>query len=171
MRGVVVVILAAALVGCGDRGNRVDFSGDDIGPDLHAIHSVDGEVKMGLTQDWVYFALSDSVRAEATAELRADAEAEGEPGFFGRIMETVVGRALDFRAKYAVREIEDIRWEGGRMRFQFDAPDRRLDDNLQFGEDGSVTEAFAREDVEAFGEAFRAVKRGKSAADAVPSQR
>ncbi len=171
MRWLWVAAMAATLLGCGDRGNQVDFSGDDIGPELHAIHSRDGAVKMGLTRDWVYFALSDSVRAEAEAELRADAEGEGVSGFFGGIMQSLVGRALDFRARYAVSEIEDIRWEDGRMRFLFRDSDRQLDDNLQFGDDGSVTEAFAREDVQAFGEVFRVVKRGNGQGDAVPSQR
>jgi hypothetical protein len=73
-------------------------------------------------------------------------------------MQNLLGRALDFRAKYAVAEIRDIRWEDGRMHFEFTDPERRLDRNLQVGEDQSVTEAFAREDVEAFGEVFRTVK-------------
>ena len=158
MRGLLVMALAVALVGCGDRDNQVDFGGGEIGPDLHAIESRDGVIKMGLTQEWVYFALSDSARADAAAELEADAEAEGMKGFFGGIMQNLVGRALDFRARYAVAEIRDIRWQDGRMHFEFIDPDRRLDRNLQIGEDESVTEAFAEEDVKAFGEVFRAVK-------------
>ena len=160
MRSLLVMALAVTLAGCGDSDDQVDFGGGDIGPDLHAIESRDGIVKMGLTQEWVYFALSDSARAEATAELESDAGAEGIKGFFGGVMQNLVGRALDFRARYAVAEIRDIRWENGRMHFDFTDPDRRLDRNLQIGEDESVTEAFEEEDVKAFAEVFRTVKGG-----------
>ena len=158
MRIFAATLLALTLAGCGDPGNEVDFSGDEIGPDIHAIVSDDGVVKMGLTREWVYFALSDSTRAEAEAELEADAEEGGIQGFFGGIMRNVVGKALNFRAKYAITEIRDVRWEDGRMRFEFVDPERRLDDNLELGEDRSVTEAFGEEAVKEFAEAFRAVK-------------
>ncbi|MFO7895087.1 MAG: hypothetical protein R6U63_15345 [Longimicrobiales bacterium] len=151
-------VLMVALVGCGDRDSQMDFSGDDVGPDVHVIHSHDGNLKMGLTEDWVYFALSDSTRAEAQAELAADAEADGLKGFFGGLMRRVVGKALNFRASYAVSEIRDIRWQDGRMHVEFDDPERQLAENLQFGEDESVVDAFAREEVESFAEAFRAMK-------------
>lgn len=158
MRSLIAIALAATLAGCGDRGNQVDFGGDDIGPDIEAIHSQDGSVKMALTQDWVYFALSDSMRAEAQAELDADADAGGLRGFFGGLMQGVLGKALDFRAKYAVAEIRDIRWEAGRLRVEFVDPDQRLDRNLEIGENESVDEAFAEEDVRRLSEAFRTLK-------------
>lgn len=164
MRTVIVMALALTLMGCGDR-DQVDFSGEELGVELHSILSEDGFVRMGLTREWVYFALSDSARAEAQAEIREDAEAEGVRGFFGGLMQSVLGKALDFRAKFAVSEIEDIRWEDGRMRFVFEDPDRRIDENLQIGEDGSVTEAFAEDEVRAFAEVFRAVKEGGGGTD------
>lgn len=154
---IIALALMLTLIGCGDR-DQVDFSGDELGAELHSILSEDGFVKMGLTREWVYFALSDSARAEAQSEIREDAEAGGVRGFFGGIMESVLGRALGFRAKFAVSDIQDIRWEDGRMRFVFDDPDRRVDENLQIGEDGDVTEAFTEEEVRAFAEVFRAVK-------------
>ncbi len=158
MRSLIAVALAATLVGCGDRGGNVDFGGEDMGPDLHAILSEDGGVKMGLTRAYVYFALSDSARAEAQGELNRDAE----DSFLGGIMRGVVGKALGFRAKYEVAEIRDIRWEDGRLRVVFDDPDRRIDDSLQIGEDESVAEAFSEDAVRAFAEAFRAVKAGQA---------
>ena len=159
MRSLIVVALAVGLTGCGDRDGHVDFSGDDLGPDTHAIVSQDGALKMGLTERWVYFMLSDSMRAEAQAELDADAEAGGIRGFLGGIMRGAVGKALDFRARYAVSEIRDIQWEDGRMRIVFDDPDRRVEANFYAGDDDkSMQEAFAEEDVKAFAEVFRAVK-------------
>ena len=166
MRSLLAIAMAAALVGCGDRDAGVDFSGEELGPDIHSILSEEGVVKMGLTRNWVYFELSDSVRAEAQSELDADAGAGGLKGFFGGIMRNVVGRALDVRARYAVAEIRDIRWEDGRMRIEFEDPDRSLDENLQIGDEGeSVTQQFAEADVKAFAEVFRGVKAERAAAE------
>ena len=159
MRSVLMAVLALAVAGCGDSDGEVDFSGGELGRDLHSIVSEDGAIRMGLTRDWVYFTLSDSVRARAEAELDADADAGGVQGFLGGIMRNVVGRALDFRAKYAVAEIRDIRWEDDRMRIVFEDPEREIDENLQLGEEGeSVTEQFAENEVRAFAEVFRALK-------------
>lgn len=160
----IALTLAVALAGC-DRGTDVDFGGEAMGPDLHAIVSEDGSVKLGLTQKFVYFALSDSARAEARAELEEDAE----QSFLGGIMRGLVGKALDFRAKYAVSSIQDIRWEDGQLRVVFNDPDRRLDEGLEIGEGRPVTDAFTEDAVLAFAEAFRAVKR-ESARDPGPTQ-
>jgi hypothetical protein len=164
MRTIIALTLAVALAGC-DRGTDVDFGGETMGPDLHAIVSEDGSVKMGLTRQFVYFALSDSARAEAQAELDQDAE----QSFVGGIMRGLVGKALDFRAKYALSTIDDIRWEDGRMRVVFTDPDRRLDEGLEIGDGQPVAEAFEEDAVLAFAEAFRAVKQ-ESARDAGPAR-
>lgn len=158
MRNWMIVVLGLAMLGCGDRDGSVDFSGEEVGPDIHAIVSEDGNVKMAVTSQWVYFALSDSARAEAQAELDTDAEAGGVKGFFGGLMRGMVRRALDFRARYAVAEVRDIRWEDGGMRIEFVDPDRRVDQNLEFGEGQSVREAFSEDAVQEISEVFRAVK-------------
>lgn len=158
MRSVMTLALVAVLVGCGDRDGSVDFGGEEIGPDVHAILSADGDVKMGLTREWVYFALSDSVRARAESELNEDTDTAGAEGFFAGITRRLVGKALSFRAKYAVAEIREIRWEDRRMRLVFNDPDRRVDDNLQLGEGQSVTEAFSEEAVGEMADAFRELK-------------
>ncbi|HSR42747.1 MAG TPA: hypothetical protein VLL48_11260 [Longimicrobiales bacterium] len=163
MRSLIALTLAVALAGC-DRGTDVDFGGEAMGPDLHAIVSEDGAVKMGLTREFVYFALSDSARAQAQAELDEDAE----QSFLGGIMRGLVGKALDFRAKYAVSTIRDIRWEDGRMQVVFNDPDRRLDEGLEIGDGQPVTEAFTEDAVLSFAEAFRAVK-GESAPESDPA--
>jgi hypothetical protein len=153
MRTLIALTLALALIGC-DRGTDVDFGGETMGPDLHAIVSEDGSVKMGLTREFVYFALSDSARTQAQTELDEDAE----QSFLGGIMRGLVGKALDFRAKYAVSTIEDIRWEDGRMQVVFTDPDRSLDEVLKIRDDQPVGETFTEDAVRAFAEAFRAVK-------------
>ncbi len=154
MRRWIVLIMAAGLVACGDSNTQVDFDGDEMGPDIHAVLSDDGTVKMGLTREFVYFALSDSARARAQADLEADSEG----GFLDGIMRSVVGKALGFRAKYALDDVQDIRWEEERLRFIFTDPDRDLDDNIQLSEDRPVSESFTEEAVLEFAEAFQVVK-------------
>lgn len=161
MRSVIVTVLALTLAGCGgDRDGRVDFSGDEIGPDLYAVTSEDGNVKLGFTAEFLYFALSDSVRAEVEAELERDAEQEG---FFRRMMLGLVGRALGFRTRFPVAEVEDVRWQDGELLLVFTDPERTMDRNFQLSEDEPVQQAFSEETVEAFGAAFRRFKAGEEA--------
>lgn len=156
-RSLAAALLIPVLAGCGDRPEAdMDFGGEDIGPDRHAILSEDGNVKLGLTDEFVYFALSDQALEEARSDMREGSEKEGVEGFVGGIVEKTVGKALAFRAKYRVSEIEDIRWEDGELRLEFTDPDRSLG-SFEV-DDRPVAEAFAEDDVRAFAEAFREVK-------------
>lgn len=153
-----ILALLAVLPGCGDsNGASMDLGGEELGPDRHAMVGRDGEVKMGLTDEYVYFSLSDETVEEARAEMRREAEEDGAGGFVGGVLEKTVGRALGFRSRLPVSEIEDIRWEDGRMRIVFTEPDRSFGDNFSI-EDRPVTESFAEEDVREFAEAFHRVK-------------
>ncbi|NIP82272.1 MAG: hypothetical protein GWM90_24850 [Gemmatimonadetes bacterium] len=163
MKRFLVALLIPLVGACGDRPDAdMDFGGDEIGPDRHAMLSEDGNVKMGLTDEFVYFALSERALEEARAEMREEADKEGVEGFFGGVLEKTVGKALGFRAKYPVAEIRDIRWEDGAMRIDFMDPDRSLDRSFRV-DDEPVAEAFSEEDVRAFGDAFREVKEGGGA--------
>lgn len=153
-----ILALLAVLPACGDSNEAtMDLGGDDIGPDRHAIVGRDGDVKMGLTDEYVYFGLSDETLEKARAEMRREAEGDGAGGFLGGILEKTVGKALGFRARFPVSEIEDIRWEDGRMRIVFTDPDRSFGDDFSI-EDRPVTESFAEEDVREFAAAFHRVK-------------
>lgn len=156
MRSRFALLLLVPLLGCGDSGNEMDFGGEEIGPDRHAMLSEEGDVKMGLTDRYVYLALSDSIVADARSEMRGDTS-EGKGGLFGQVLEGTVGKALSFRAKLLVSEIEDVRWEDDRMRVVFTDPDRTLGENFQV-DDRPIDEAFAEDDVREFGEALRRVK-------------
>jgi hypothetical protein len=155
----VLALLVPVLAACGDRPDAdLDFGGEDLGPDQYAIRSEDGDVKLGLTEQYVYFGLSEEALEEARAEMREDADKEGVEGFVGGLLERTVGKALGFRAKYLVSEIEDIRWEDGALRIVFTDPDRRIDSGFRVN-DEPVTEAFGEADVRAFAEEFREVKQ------------
>lgn len=159
MRFCLALLLLAPFVACGDQGADVDFSGDDLGEDRFAIDSESGGVRMGLTDEFVYFALSDSVLAEARSEMDRDTgDADGVSGAIGGMVRGAVGRALSFRAKYAVADIRDIRWADGRMVMDFTDPDRSLSDSFEV-DDRPVAEAFAESDVQAFAAEFRKLKR------------
>lgn len=153
--GMLVVLLP--LLGCGDADAEMDFGNEDLGSDRYAITSADGGAKMGLTDDYVYFALADSVLAAARAEMRETAESDGAKGFVGGLVERTVGKAMGFRARIPVEDIEDIRWEDGRMRIVFTDPDRRFGNTFRV-DDAPAEEAFREEDVRAMAEEFRRLK-------------
>lgn len=166
MRRFAVLTVLVPLLGCGDSVPQVDFGGEDLGPERFAVLSQDGDVKMGLTDDFVFFAVSDSVIADVRGGIRGESGAE-EGTFLSGVLETVVGKALDFRARIPVTEIRDIRWADGAMRFEFLDADRRLGEQFQV-DDEPVTEAFGEAEVRAFSEAFRqltAVSDREPAAD------
>lgn len=163
-RRLLVALLFPVLAACGDGSDPdMDFGGEEIGPDRHAMLSEDGEVKMGLTDRYIYFALSDAAVSEARAEMSEEADREGVAGMVGGVVETAVGKALGFRAKFPVSEVRDIRWEDGRMRIEFEDPDRRVGDAFRINDRPAET-GFAEEDVRAFAKAFRAVKEGRRSA-------
>lgn len=147
-----------ATTGCGGDRPDVDLGGRDVGPDLFAIETTDGGVRMVLTDEFVYLALTDSVREEARGEMQAAADQEGASGAIAGFVERTVGKALSFRAMFPVDEIEDVRWEDGEMRVVFTTRRRNLDDMFHTG-DEPVTRAFAEEDVRNFGDELRALKR------------
>ncbi|MBW3552691.1 MAG: hypothetical protein KY466_04225 [Gemmatimonadetes bacterium] len=158
MRTRLTLLLLAPLAACSDGGADMDFGGEDLGEDRFAIRSDDGAVRMGLTDDVVYFALSDSVRAVARAEMEDDTPREGIAGSIAGAVRGGVSRALAFRAKYPVAEIRDIRWEDGRMTFDFEDPDRTLSREFEV-DDRPIAEAFSEQDVLAFAREFRRLKR------------
>lgn len=148
--------LLTVAIACGDSPD-MDFGGRDVGPDLFSIVSTDGAVRMVLTDDFVYLALTDQTRDEVRDDLRSETEREGAAGRVAGFVERTVGKALQFRALYPVDEIEDVRWEDGEMHVEFTSS-KRLDDSFKVGDD-PVTHAFSEESVREFGEEFRTLKR------------
>ena len=158
LRTIAAIALAAAALAACDTGPEMDFGGEDLGPDRFVVHSDSGAVRMGLTDEFVYFALSDSVLAAARADMQDDADsASGLGATIGSLVRGGVERALRFRAKYPVADIRDIRWEDGRMLVEFEDGRTGFRDNIHI-DDRPIEEAFARQDVEAFAAEFRKAK-------------
>ena len=141
-----------------DAGGDVDFGGEELGEIRFAVPSSSGAARMALTDDYVFFALSDSLLAVARAEMEGDStSSDGIGGTIAGAVRGGVTRALSFRARYAVSEIRDIRWEDDRMVFDFVDPDRTLGSNFRI--DGApMEEVFDQAAVEAFAAEFRKLK-------------
>lgn len=159
MRRALVLALLAPIAACGgDRGD-VDMGGEDIGPDRFAVESLEGEVKLGLTDRFVYFSLSEAAAERARAEMEEELEGkEGLGGLIGGVVTSAVDRALSFRVKYTLEQIRDIRWEDGRMVIIMEDGGRRMDEDILSVDDRPATEAFSQEAVEAFAAEFRRAK-------------
>jgi len=163
-RPLLLVLGLAAGSGCDRPTADVDFGGEEQGPDRFHVLSEDGGVKLGLTDEVVYFSLSDSLQTEIRSEMEQSAEREGIGGMIGGIVSSTVGRALGFRAKYPIEEIRDIRWQDGELHVEFVEPGRRLDEFRV--EDRPAAEAFREEDVRAFAEEFHRARRDLEAGGA-----
>lgn len=141
--------------------------------DVFATMSENGVVRLGLTEDRVYFELSEAVREHVDSAIRSDLEESDSR--IGRSIGSAVRRgvagALDVEIDYAVDDIRDVDYRAGELVFEFvDEDDGRMLDNAEV-DDEPLTRAFAAEDARAFVAAFRRVKAGDAspvATDTVP---
>jgi hypothetical protein len=155
------LLFLAAATACRDKPD-MDFGGRDIGPDLFAIESTDGNVRMALTDDYLYLALAEQAVEEAREGMRSARDRDGAAALVAGFVERTVGKALQFRALYPLDEIEDIRWEDGELRIDFRERRRSLDEVFQMG-DEPVTRAFSEEAVLELSDEFHALQRERTA--------
>lgn len=159
-----VLVAAVAMVAAwGCRGDqRIDFGGKDLGEERLAIVSTDGSVRLVLTDEHLYFALSEEVAGEARRDVEEDLGEDA--GRLGRFISRTVNTALGFRAAYPVDVIEDVRWEDDEMRVVFvEGRGADLGKRFRIGDDESITHAFDEEAVLALRDELRAVKRERAA--------
>lgn len=162
MRRCMMLLLLAPFAACGD--GDMDFGAEDRAEDRFSVDSEDGTVRMGLTDEVVYFALSDSMLAVARAEVSEDTSPrDGLAGTIAGAVRGGVSRALGFRVRYPVSEIRAIGWEAGRMKFEFVDPDRQLSRDFEV-DDRPIEEVFTEDDVRAFAREFRRLKRQRGEA-------
>ena len=134
--------------------------------DRYAIYSQGGEIKLGLTDEVVYYRLSDKLLADIDRDLRQDSSKRGGLGgaIAGAVTESV-SKMLRHRMQYAVAEIKDISYTDGKLTFLFEDGTKQTPDinsKTSAGE-GIMREQnahFADADVQRFIEAFRAAKQG-----------
>jgi hypothetical protein len=156
-------LLLLAAVACDDRPD-VDFGGRDIGPELFSIVSTDGNVRLALTDAYVFVALAEETAEDVRSELGAARARDGAAATAMALVERGVDKALKFRTLFPLDEVEDVRWEDGRMRMIFTDPRRKLDQGVRIGDQG-LENAFDEASVDEFREALRVVKQERAVRD------
>lgn len=85
-----------------------------------AIHTTGNEVVLGLEHDTVYMGLSDSVLANARADMAKDkSDTAGMGGAFADMIKKTVGNALGKRVTYPISDIQSVRYDNGDIKFQY----------------------------------------------------
>ncbi len=164
------VMLGAGLAACsvgGDDGTRVSFSPTDtagralaLGEGDVAVTSTDNTVVLALVGDTVRMQLSDSLRQSVAAEV--DSSITTETGALGGMIARTVGKtvagAMGFVVRIPVQEVENVRYEDGRIRFESqgnvkfsmgDRPNRTSGDGDEKGSGARFSEQDGRRFVEA----------------------
>lgn len=166
MRTRLPLLLVLFAVACGEEA-RVEATGIDTtatvvvpdpAEDRFAITNEADDVKLALTDEVVYFWLSEEAQAEMQKELDEGLSNLGETaGRFARALSREVTGAVMERFRFSLDRVEDVRYEDGRLVFDFAGGD---DPFAGFEVNGRpITEGFAPEDARAFVDAFHDVKR------------
>ena len=130
MRPVRLALLALplALAACsfGHDEVAVSFAGSDtaravqLGEGDVSVTSTDGAVVLMLVGDTVRFQLSDSLRASVQAQVDSsvDKEAGALGNLIGNSVGKIVGGAMGFVVRIPVQDVENVRYEDGRIQFE-----------------------------------------------------
>lgn len=125
-----------------------------LGPDDVRIKSVDGVLVMSLIGDTVRMQLSDSLRNSVAAEIRKDGEKDSDKsGIAAMVTKSVAGvvqNAMGFTVKTAAKDIKNLRYEDGHIRFDLKDGDAKVKLNSDGkGENATFTEADAKKFIDA----------------------
>lgn len=170
--GIIVLAAALPLVACGRSNRSQDTAaaramaavGDSIvaSGNPFIIHSKNDAVDLGLRDDTVYMALSDSVRAKAQVDM--DTGTAGESSGFGHALSNVikktVNRALSTRIAYAVSELDGASYEDGAITFDYKHKHRLSFESVKTDDDKALA-SFAPADAQRFVAAVNAAIRAQ----------
>jgi hypothetical protein len=124
------------------------------------ITTTDQAVTMALVGDRVVVRLSDQALTRVRGKLAADSGREPSGSLGGsieRMVKSAVEETLSRPVEYALDEIEDVRYEGGAIRFDFRGRRDRLVEQVKM-DDRPLLESFAPADAQRFVAAVRAAK-------------
>lgn len=91
-------------------------------PGAISIRTTDHKITLTLAHDTVSMGLSDSVLAEARAQMAKDTNEHGLAGAFSGFIKKTVSSALRSRVAYPVQDIQDAKYENGRIVFTYRQP-------------------------------------------------
>lgn len=134
---------------------QVAIPGETVG-----IVTEDGAVRMALAGDRVVVRLSDAVLAEVRREMAADSARSGRDGLggmIGGVVRSAVEGALSHAFEYPLADIEDVRYDGTRIDFDFRTRGPHLVEQTKV-KDRPLLESFAPDDARRFVDAVRAAK-------------
>jgi hypothetical protein len=172
LRTSLLLLLSLALVAaCGRNDDdrkaamKVAFDSDSarlpaLGPDDVLVTSTDGAVVMAVIGDTVRMQLSDSLRRSVAAELDSSASKEG--GLAATITKSVgkvVNSAMGFVVRVPVEDVQNLRYEDGRIRFDVRGGKVNLNTSSN-----SRNAMFTEEDAKRFIEAVERRQRAKGVA-------
>jgi hypothetical protein len=175
-RALLLLLPLLALTACRDKAS---FSSDGFARDAatgasphesdrYAIHSSGGELKLGLTDEVVYYRLSDKLLARIDGDIQPDSVPEdGIGGAIAGAVRSGVSKVLRHRMEYRVADLRELRFEDGQFTFVFeDGSTRRPNVSTRDGSGGvrlsdgnEVNPAFAPEDARRLIAAFQLVKQ------------
>lgn len=91
-------------------------------PGAISIRTNDHKMTLTLAHDTVSLGLSDSVLADVKQQMAKDTNEHGIAGAFSGFIKKTVGSALKSRVAYPVQDIQDAKYEGGRIVFTYRQP-------------------------------------------------
>lgn len=139
----------------------VSFGGDSAdtpepGPDDVRIVSTDGALVLSVIQDTVRMQLSDSLRNSVAAEIRKGGDTKDDPtgiaAMVTKSVSSVVKGAMGFTVRAAAKDVENLRYEDGHIRFDI----RNSNTQVKSTSTSKNDAVFAEEDAKRF---IDAVKR------------
>lgn len=157
----VLLLAAVMLTACArdkaeDTGNvKVAFGKEEtaeptLGPDDVRITSIDGSFVMAVIGDTVRMNLSDSLRNKVKNDIDTSA---GDKGGFGaaiaKSVGTVVSGAMGFVIRVPVNDVQNLRYENGKLRFDVRGGGVKVNTSDQNGGNAEFTEADAKRFIEA----------------------
>lgn len=150
--------LFAVTIACRMGGSDAEVSDAaiELGPGDIRITSTNGGFDLMLVGEEIVAGLSDSVLEKVRNEIQAHESGDGLGANIERFVKSTVEEALSKRVRYSVRDLRDVRYEDGRIRFEYRGGEKfDLLENTKT-EDSHLLASFSEDDSRRFVDAVRA---------------
>ena len=166
MRRLLAPLALLAAVACSKHDKSdvdVSFSKDGaqasaaepLGPGDVRVTSVDGAIMLALVGDSVRFQLSDSLRNTVKQQIDSAADTSGFAAMVTRSVSGIVSSAMGFVVRIPVQDIENIRYENGRIEFDSKGTHSKFSMNGKGNGKGDDHAKFSEADGQRFVEAVK----------------